>query len=433
MATEKVYWIESEGGKEWYMIKDRHGETHDGGRYQSGIARDPETGEEYPEHDIRWPKVKGIRPHTRVHKGRRYWTGRWIYERSVKGKKVVEYCDTYEDALAAQLDTLKSKEELAYEKKEGLTREKGLTVTNAILDYLDDCRAEMTEGTMIYKEKFLKDFAKAFPKRQLTSIKKGDVRRFLRNISKDRGLSIFHRYHREINALYNWARLEYEDDNVKISNPAKLVPVNGKTKKHRNSYIPEDSELQQVIDHAFKIRDKNSQPYNLLVAYRDTWARKFEVFKWTWKDHVDWDRFDGQGGVRLVSGKSDKYADVWLPMSDDLRQCLRDQQEQNFGDKWVFEVRANALKGKKNRFGENAYGGRVTDGNAMIKDLCKAAGLPKDHWFNFHAIRKNRITHALNVKRKPINKVSQFARHTDISHTTPYLKESTENLLDMVQ
>jgi integrase len=310
-------------------------------------------------------------------------------------------------------------------------REKeGLTVGNAVSTYLKDCREieRMVEGTLTYKRRILTEFVQAFPKRKLAKITISEIKNFLNSKVKKGKPSRYNRFRRELSALYSYALLKWDDEVFR--NPLRKIKAQ-KAGKTRDSYVPTDMELQQVIDYSYGIRDKNPQHYNLLVAFRDTWGRKRELLNWTWKDHIDWNRFDGVGGVLLVSKKSQKFNRVWLPMSRDLRKALRDQQEKNFGTKWVFEARSRALKGTKNRYGENAYGGRITQGNTMIKELCRKAGLPESQWFSFHAIRKNRITDALN-RGKPVHKVRDFARHHNISVTNAYAKATTDDLLDMV-
>ena len=437
----KPYRVEkAENGKEYYIVRDRNGREHSGLVHTGEMWRPPifETvdGQEQvvgegPEEEIieiRWPKAKGIRPHIRGKGDTRYWTGRWVYERQVKGKTKIIYCNSYIEAAEAKKGTEEAETEyaadMAYRAKEGLT------VANAVHIYLKDCKEieHMVEGTLTYKRRILTEFIQAFPKRKLAKITISEIKNFLNSKVKKGSPSRYNRFRRELSALYSYALIKWDDEVFR--NPMRKIKAQ-KARESRDSYVPTDMELQQVMDYAYKTRDRNHQHYNLLVAFRDTWGRKRELLTWTWEKHIDWNRFNGIGGVLLVSKKSEKYNRVWLPMSPDLRKALKDQQSRNFGTKWVFEARSRALKGTKNRYNENAYGGRITQGNTMIKELCRKAGLPKSQWFSFHAIRKNRITDALN-RGKPVHKVRDFARHHNISVTNTYAKATTDDLLDMV-
>jgi len=441
MKPMRPYRIEkAENGKEYYIVKDRNGIEHLGLVYTGEFWSPPifeeidgqeEVVGEGPEEEvveIRWPKAKGIRPHVRGKGDGRYWTGRWVYERQVGGKNKILYCNSYVEAAEAKLGIEEAEAE--YDEVLASRKKEGLTVANAVLTYLRDCKEieRMVEGTLAYKERILREFIQAFPKRKLAKITISEIKNFLNSKVKKGSPSRYNRFRRELSALYSYALIKWDDEVFR--NPLRKIKAQ-KARDSRDSHVPTNAELQQVIDYAHKTREKNHQHYNLLVAFRDSWGRKRELLNWTWKDHIDWNMFDGVGGVLLVSKKSRKYNRVWLPMSPALRKALRDQQERNFGSKWVFEARSRALKGRKNRYGENAFGGRITQGNTMIKELCRKAELPESQWFSFHGIRKNRITDALN-RGKPIHKVRDFARHHNISVTNEYAKATTDDLLDMV-
>lgn len=439
--STKPYSIEiAENGKEYYVVVDRAGNEHSGLVHTGEFWKPPIFEEidgqeqvvgEGPEEEIieiRWPKAKGIRPHIRGRGKGRYWSGRWVYERQVKGKNKTTYCDTYIDAAEAKMlaDEAQAIDALYAAERAEL----GLTVGNCVRDYLLDCVEveRMVEGTMKYKRYILGEFSKAFPRKMLAKVMISEIKGFLDSVVKDSSPSRYNRFRRELNAFFVYALVKWEDQIHR--NPVAKIKAQ-KVAASRDPYTPTNDELQKVIDHAYSIRDENPQAYNLLIAYRDTWGRKMEILSWRWDEHIDWDGFDGVGGVLLISRKSRKFNKIWLPMSPDLRKALEDQKAKNFGKNWVFEVRANAFKEKKNRFGERAFGGRIVNGTNLILDLCEAAGLPESKWFTFHAIRKNRITDALN-RGKPIHTVRNFARHHNISVTNEYAKATTDDLLDMV-
>ena len=229
--------------------------------------------------------------------------------------------------------------------------------------------------------------------------------------------SRFNRYRREVNALYRHGLRAWRE--VK-SNPVAKIDRR-KRKKSRVSYIPTAQELAKVLEYARKKGEKTGrwQQYNLLIAYRDTWGRKNEILKWTWKDHINWDAKK----VRLVNGKpSYEMADVWFPMSPDLEEALSWQRETSVGGKYVFENRAWAFKNKRDRKGRSLYGGRIKDGSQLITGICKEAGVTP---FNFHAIRHNRITEALE-EGKAIHNVKRAARHHNIAVTSNYAHSRKE-------
>jgi hypothetical protein len=336
----RPYRIErAESGREYYVVTDRNGKEHSGLIHTGEMWRPPIFEEvdgqeqvigEGPEEEIieiRWPKVQGIRPHIRGKGNGRYWTGRWVYERQVSGKTITTYCNSYIEAAEAKKATEEA--EVEYGEELALRAKRGLTVANAVHAYLEDCREvdKMVEGTLTYKRRILGEFVQAFPRKKLAKVTISELKDFLNGKVEDGKPSRYNRFRRELSALYSYAMIKW-DDKV-LRNPLKKIKAQ-KIGKSRDSYVPTNTELQQVIDHAHSIRKRNPQPYNLMVAYRDTWGRKREVLNWTWKNHVDWKRFDGVGGVLLVSKKSQKFNRVWLPMSSELRKALKDQQRKNY-------------------------------------------------------------------------------------------------------
>jgi site-specific recombinase XerD len=374
--------------RENYVITDRNGVEH------------------------RFRKVQGVYPHIRRSTKGRYWTGRWVADFVRHGKRNTFYCDYFEDALntvfqshdAAELDEL----ELAERKKEGLT------VRNAVAEYLDHCKHKegYSDGTMLYKKRILGEFVREFAKQKLNKLTSKDILNFLNSKADPKLPSRFNRYRREVNALYNHAIAEWPEID---RNPVdKKIKKKGR-KKSRHSYIPTTEELNRVIEFARKQGQEAGkwQDYNLIVCYRDTWARADEVLKWEWARHINWDTKE----VRLVSGKASyERADVWYPMSPDVEKALRWQWEKRIGDKFVFQCRAVWTKNKRNGKNRRIYGGRLKDGARIIYDLCVKAGVKP---FRPHSIRHNRISQALE-NGKDIIAVRDAARHASIAQTNKY-------------
>jgi len=390
--------------KELYVITDRKGVVHT------------------------FPKLRGVRPHVRKSSRGKYWNGRWIAEYTYKGKRKIRYCDSWEEAAetkyqiesSIEAESSKTDEVKAYRKREGLT------LRNAVEEYLLHCKHNegLTEGTMHYKRRILNDFVRAFAKQKLASLTNKEISRFLQTVTDPNYPSRFNRYRKEINALYNHG-LEHWDEIQR--NPVKKIKKE-RRKKSRISHIPTSEELNKVIKYAKKKAEKTGkvQIYNLLIACRDTWGRKMEILRWTWKDHVDFNL----RRVRMVSGKASyDRADTWIPMTDDLETALKSQLETSLGGKYVFECRAVWTKNKRDKKGRKVYGGPITDGSALIVDICKAAGVKP---FNFHAIRHNRISNALK-NGKPIHGVRNMARHHSISITNQYSHFDDKELLDIIE
>jgi site-specific recombinase XerD len=259
--------------RENYVITDRNGVEH------------------------RFRKVQGVYPHIRRSTKGRYWTGRWVADFVRHGKRNTFYCDDFEDAVntvfqahdAAELDEL----ELAERKKEGLT------VRNAVAEYLDHCKHKegYSDGTMLYKKRILGEFVREFAKQKLNKLTSKDILNFLNSKADPKLPSRFNRYRREVNALYNHAIAEWPEID---RNPVdKKIKKKGR-KKSRHSYIPTTEELNRVIEFARKQGQEAGkwQDYNLIVCYRDTWARADEVLKWEWARHINWDT--KKDGARII-------------------------------------------------------------------------------------------------------------------------------------
>jgi hypothetical protein len=269
----KPYRVErAESGREYYVVTDRNGREHSGLIHTGEMWRPPIFEE------VDGPKVQGIRPHIRGKGNGRYWTGRWVYERQVSGKTITTYCNSYIEAAEAKKATEEA--EVEYGEELALRAKRGLTVANAVHAYLEDCREvdKMVEGTLTYKRRILGEFVQAFPRKKLAKVTISEIKDFLDSKVEDGKPSRYNRFRRELSALYSYAMIKWDDKILR--NPLRKIKPQ-KVGKSRDSYVPTNTELQQVIEYAYSIRARNSQPHNLLVAYRDTWGRKREVLNWT--------------------------------------------------------------------------------------------------------------------------------------------------------
>ena len=303
----------TDSGKEFYIIVDREGVEHSGlvrtgEMFEPPIFEDVDGIEQVvgvgPEEEIveiRWPVVRGIRPHIRGKAGSRYWSGRWVYEVQIGGKSKTRYFDNFEDAVQVKL---KVEEKAKDEAADAVYRAaEGLTVSNAVALYLRDCKdvENFTAGTMKYKDRILQGFSAYFPKKMLSSLLVSDVKRFLDSKADKDAPHRWNRYRREVNALFNYAVIKWSE---KVGrNPVSKIKAQSVGKSRKPNTVTE-AVFEKVLAHAKGL--DNSQPYNLLVAYRDTWGRQKEVMGWTLSKHVDFEAFDGAGGVLMVSKKSKK-------------------------------------------------------------------------------------------------------------------------------
>jgi len=154
----------------------------------------------------------------------------------------------------------------------------------------------------------------------------------------------------------------------------------------------------------------------MLKCYYYTFARRSELFDWTWDD-INFDK----EWYRLWTKKrlhGDKQADQFpMPKESELYQVLSWQWEHR--DKQSVYVFTNQETGKK-----------YTQRRRFLKGLCKKAGVKP---FGFKAFRKYGPSVLNDVHKVSMKKLQVLLRHKLQSTTEIYLKRIDNDLSSAVR
>ena len=200
-------------------------------------------------------------------------------------------------------------------------------------------------------------------------------------------------------AMFNWLRKIHGVTH----NP--VVNVDRLPEERKVEYIPPGQDIDKVMMAC------SGQDRVMLQCYYFTFARRTEIFNWTWEDIS----FEKQW-YRLWTRKrlhSDKQVDYFpLPEDSELYRAL----------KWQWE---NRNKNSPYVFTDPESGERFTHRNRFIKGLCKRAGVQP---FGFKAFRKYGPSVLNDIHRVSIKKLQRLLRHQTQTTTEIYLKKIDDDL-----
>ncbi len=228
------------------------------------------------------------------------------------------------------------------------------------------------------------------------------VNEFLMSTAEEVSNNKANRDRKNLLAFWNWAQKMYD------------VPVNPVAKTSRlphdrkPRYVPDTKDIARVIMAA------SGQDRVMLIAFRDTLARRSEIFRWRWGDDVDFSGRVVRLGTRKTKDGSMTYE--WLPMTDDLYDALRWQYRQT-GKKYehVFVIPES----------HNVYGGRpYTTRRKFLNSLCRRAGVRP---FGFHDIRRHGASR-LAAQGVPMKTIQRILRHKNITTTERYVGYCNQDL-----
>lgn len=266
-------------------------------------------------------------------------------------------------------------------------------------DYLDFCRRRFSSTTYGEKKKLCKDVLKKWGNVDINSITPTMVMKHLEDRAKKVSDNTWNRDRKNLLAMFNWAR------KIKGITHNPVINIERLPEDKKPEYIPSGEDIDKVI------MASNGQDRVMLQCYYFTFARRGEIFDWTWDDI----NFEKQW-YRLWTKKrlhSDKQADYFpLPEESELYKAL----------KWQWEHRN---KNSQYVFTDPETGEKFTERKRFMKGLCKRAGVKP---FGFKAFRKYGPSVLNDIHRVSIKKLQRLLRHQKQTTTEIYLKKIDDDL-----
>lgn len=271
-----------------------------------------------------------------------------------------------------------------------------LTACNAYLDFAKLRFAAVTHGE---KKKLCKDLLKRWGNISLKEITPAMIMKHLEKRARTVSNNTWNRDRKNLLAMFNWLRKMHGVTN----NP--VVNIDRLSESRQPEYIPPGEDIDRVMMAA------NGQDRVMLKCYYFTFARRSEIFDWTWDD-INFDK----EWYRLWTKKrlhGDRQADYFpLPKGSELYETLQWQWEhRNKKSPYVFTDPRTSEKFKhRQRF---------------VKELCEKAGVKE---FGYKAFRKYGPSVLNDVHKVSIKKLQRLLRHKTQTTTEIYLKKIDDDL-----
>jgi len=261
-----------------------------------------------------------------------------------------------------------------------------LTVSNA---YLDFCSRRFSSTTHGEKKKLCKAILKKWGNVNVNNITPTMVMKHLEDRARDVSDNALNRNRKNLLAMFNWFR------KIRGITHNPVLNVDRLPEERKLEYIPPGEDIDKVMMAC------SAQDRVMLQCCYFTFARRGEIFNWTWEDI----NFEKQW-YRLWTKKrlhSDNQADYFpLPEGSELHKAL----------KWQWEHRNN--KNSPYVFTNPETGEKFTQRRRFMKGLCKRAGIKA---FGFKAFRKYGPSVLNDIHRVSIKKLQRLLRHQ--TQTTP--------------
>jgi integrase len=266
-------------------------------------------------------------------------------------------------------------------------------------EYLDFCKLRFSSTTYGEKRKLCRDLLKRWGDIVVTDITPVMVMKHLEDRAHKISDNAWNKDRKNLLAMFNWLRKIHGVTH----NP--VVNVDRLPEERKVEYIPPGQDIDKVMMAC------SGQDRVMLQCYYFTFARRTEIFNWTWEDI----NFEKQW-YRLWTRKrlhSDKQVDYFpLPEDSELYRAL----------KWQWE---NRNKNSPYVFTDPESGERFTHRNRFIKGLCKRVGVQP---FGFKAFRKYGPSVLNDIHRVSIKKLQRLLRHQTQTTTEIYLKKIDDDL-----
>lgn len=277
--------------------------------------------------------------------------------------------------------------------------ETGMDLLSLSNNYLDFCQRRFSATTYGEKRKLCANVLKEWGNVNINEITPVMVIKHLSDRAQKVSDNTWNRDRKNLLAMFNWLRKIHGV----LHNP--VVNIDRLPEERKVEYIPSAEDIDKVM------MASSGQDRVMLQCYYFTFARRAEIFNWTWEDI----NFEKQW-YRLWTRKrlhSDKQVDCFpMPEDSELYKAL----------KWQWEHRN---KNSPYVFTDPETGEKFTHRNRFMKGLCKRAGVKP---FGFKAFRKFGPSVLNDIHRVSIKKLQRLLRHQTQTTTEIYLKKIDDDL-----
>jgi len=280
----------------------------------------------------------------------------------------------------------------------------GMDLLTACNKYLDYCKLRNSKKECNEKKALYGKILRRWGNLDVEDVTSLMVIEYLEDRANEVSNNAWNVDRKRLSAMFGWLSKVH----VIKENPVQGIdhmPVERKT-----DYIPPAEDFHKVMMVA------SDQDIVMIKCYYYTFARRSELFDWTWDD-IDFEK----GAYRLWTRKrlrGDKEEDWFkIEKDSDLYEVLFWQwRQRNEKSPYVF---TNPKSGKK-----------YTTRRRFLKGLCKRAGVKP---FGFKALRKlgpSILNDTYNVSKK---KLQSLLRHKSQNTTEIYLKNVDNDLASVVR
>jgi integrase len=271
-----------------------------------------------------------------------------------------------------------------------------LAVSN---EYLDFCKRRFASITYGEKKKLCKDVLKKWGNVNVNDVTPTMVMKHLEERARKVSDNAWNRDRKNLLAMFNWFR------KIKGITHNPVINIERLPEDRKQEYIPSGEDIDKVMMAC------SGQDRVMLQCYYFTFARRGEIFNWTWEDI----NFEKQW-YRLWTKKrlhSDRQADYFpLPEDSELYKAL----------KWQWDHRN---KDSTYVFTDSETGEKFTHRNRFMKGVCKRAKVKP---FGIKAFRKFGPSVLNDIHRVSIKKLQRLLRHQSQTTTEIYLKKIDDDL-----
>jgi integrase len=280
----------------------------------------------------------------------------------------------------------------------------GMDLLTACEDYLDFCELRYTHDTYVEKKTLCKRILKRWGNIDVKGITPSMVLKHLKQRAERTSNNAWNRDRKNLLAMFNWIRKTHGI----VTNAA--GNVDRMPEERQPDYIPPAEDVDKIMMAA------SGQDRVMLKCYLYTFARRSELFNWTWED-INFEKT----WYRLWTKKrlnGDKQADYFeMERGSDLYESLLWQWKHR--DKKSPYVFTNPKTGQK-----------YTQRRRFMKGLCERAGVKP---FGFKAMRKFGPSVLNDVHKVSMKKLQKLLRHKSQTTTEIYLKNIDNDLTSAVR